>query len=55
MSSAGFTWSPFDNAVHQQVEPDMRSRSMSVVSTGTSLGAALAGAIALALMLGGAS
>ena len=55
MSSAGFAWSPFNNAVHQQVEPDMRSRSLSVVSTGTSLGAALAGAIALALMLGGAS
>ncbi|MDO6670276.1 MFS transporter [Paracoccus sp. 1_MG-2023] len=55
MTSAGFGWSPYNNAVHQQVAEGLRPRSLSIVSTGTSLGAAMAGAVALALMLGGAS
>ena len=55
MSSAGFSWAPFNDAVHDQVEDDLRPASLSAISTGTSLGIAAAGATALALSLGGAS
>ena len=55
MSSAGFSWAPFNNAVHRQVQDELRPRALSFVSTGTSLGIAAAGAIALVLGLGGIS
>ena len=55
MSSAGFSWAPFNDAVHDQVDDDLRPASLSAISTGTSLGIAAAGATALALSLGGAS
>lgn len=55
MSSAGFSWAPFNNAVHRQVDDELRPGALSMVSTGTSLGVAAAGATALALNLGGIS
>lgn len=55
MSSAGFSWAPFNNAVNRQVHDELRPRALSIVSTGTSLGVAAAGATALILSLAGAS
>jgi|SRR6056297_3190294 len=55
MMSAGFSWSPFNNAVHSQVPDAARPAALSIVSTGTSLGVAAAGAIALGLGLSGVS
>lgn len=55
MTSAGFAWSPYNNAVHQEVRDEMRSRSLSIISTGTSLGVAIAGVVALALIYAGVS
>ncbi|MBM9596216.1 MFS transporter [Roseitranquillus sediminis] len=55
MSSAGFAWAPFNNAVHRVVADERRPSALSIVSTGTSLGIAAAGAIALVLGLGGMS
>jgi predicted MFS family arabinose efflux permease len=55
MTSAGFAWSPYNNAVHQEVRDEMRPRSLSIVSTGTSLGVAIAGLVALALIYAGVS
>lgn len=46
-SSAGFSWTPFNNAVHRLVEDRWHEVSLSIVSTGTSLGVAAAGATAL--------
>jgi len=47
MSSAGFAWAPFNNAIHRQVEDRSRPAALSLVSTGTSLGVAAAGAAVL--------
>lgn len=55
MSSAGFTWAPFNNAVNRQLRDDLRPGALSIVSTGTSLGVAAAGLAALVLSLGGLS
>ena len=55
MSSAGFSWTPFNNAVHRTVEDGSRPAALSSVSTGTSLGIAAAGVTALAMSLGGVS
>lgn len=55
MSSAGFSWAPFNNAVHRRVRDELRPAALSIVSTGTSLGVAAAGATALVLSLGGMS
>lgn len=55
MSSAGFSWAPFNNAVHRRVGDAARPGALAVVSTGTSLGVAAAGATALLLDLGGMS
>lgn len=55
MSSAGFSWSPFNNAVHRQVADGSRPTALSWVSTGTSLGIAAAGGAALVMSLGGLS
>lgn len=51
MSSAGLAWTPFNNAVHRHVAEERRSGALSIVSTGTSLGVAAAGATALGLSL----
>lgn len=46
-ASAGFTWTPFSNFVKRQVEADWRPTALSGISTGTSVGVALAGLSAL--------
>lgn len=46
-SSAGWTWSPYNDAVKLGVPPGLRARVLSVVSTGTTLGIAAAGVTAL--------
>jgi len=52
-ASAGFAWTPFNDAVHRKVgEPD-RPAALSRISTGTSLGIAAAGMAALAMVLAG--
>lgn len=49
MSSAGFAWAPFNNAVQHEVRYEARPLALSLISTGTSVGVAAAGAVALAL------
>ncbi|MDE0923062.1 MFS transporter [Aurantimonas coralicida] len=51
-SSAGFSWAPFNNAVHRLVDEARRPATLSMVSTGTSLGVAAAGATALMVSYG---
>ncbi len=46
-SSAGWTWSPFNDTVEEAVPPGLQSRVLSVVSTGTTVGIAAAGFTAL--------
>ncbi|WP_128292474.1 MFS transporter [Afifella aestuarii] len=55
MSSAGFAWTPFNNAVHRTVDDWSRPTALSSVSTGTSLGVAAAGTAALIISISGIS
>ncbi|WP_299814175.1 MFS transporter [uncultured Jannaschia sp.] len=55
MSSAGFTWAPFNDAVHDEIPDGSRAPTLSVISTGTSLGIAAAGLTALGLNAAGLS
>jgi MFS family permease len=55
LSSAGFSWAPFNNAVHRQIRDPYRPEALSAISTGTALGVALAGLLALAMALSGIS
>ena len=48
-SSAGFTWTPFNDAVHRKVSDDDRPGALSWISTGTSLGIAAAAIAAFAV------
>jgi predicted MFS family arabinose efflux permease len=48
-SSAGLCWTPFNDAVERIVPPDAQPGALSVVSTGTTLGVAAAGALAMAV------
>lgn len=52
MSSTGFAWSPFNNAVRRQVTDEASVTALSIISAGTGLGIAAAGATALLLGLG---
>ena len=52
MTSAGFAWSPFNSIVHREVPDDARPAALSIVSTGTSLGIAAAGMIAIIMSAG---
>lgn len=52
MTSAGFAWSPFNAIVNWQVSLGWRAPALSIVSTGTSLGIAAAGATAIGMVLG---
>ncbi len=52
-SSAGFAWTPFNDAVHRKVQDVDRPTALSEISTGTSVGITLAGAVALAMVLSG--
>jgi len=55
MASAGFSWSPFNNIVNRELRDEARPVALSIVSTGTSLGIAAAGATAILLSLNGGS
>ncbi len=50
-SSAGLCWTPYNNAAERIVERERRSRTLSIISTGTTLGMAGAGALALVVAL----
>src|SRR6056297_85143 len=52
-SSAGFTWTPFNDAVHRKVMDGNRPAALSTISTGTSVGIALAALAALAVSQSG--
>ena len=54
-SSAGLAWTPFNDAIHRKVRFEDRPSALSVVSTGTGVGIALAGVAALVVVLGGLS
>jgi predicted MFS family arabinose efflux permease len=54
-SSAGLAWTPFNDAIHRNVRDDARPSALSMVSTGTAVGIALAGLAALLVVLGGLS
>lgn len=54
-SSAGLAWSPFNNAVHRLVSEEDRPAALSMVSTGTGIGVALAGFAAVAMVFEGIS
>ena len=54
-SSAGFAWTPFNDAVHRKVWEVDRPTALSRISTGTSIGIAGAGAAALLMALTGFS
>ena len=53
MTSAGFAWSPFNNIVNRRLPDETRPSALAVISTGTSLGIAAAGATALGVRLTG--
>ncbi len=55
MTSAGFAWSPFNNIVSRRLRDEARPAALSIVSTGTSLGVAAAGAAALLVGASGLS
>ena len=55
MSSAGFSWTPFNNAVHRSVEDGWRPGALSSVSSGTGFGIAVAGIAALVMSMSGLS
>ena len=50
-SSAGWTWAPYNDAAEYAVAPSSRDRVLSVISTGTTFGIAVAGGVALATLL----
>lgn len=54
-SSAGFAWTPFNDAVHRKVCDLDRPTALSRISTGTALGIAAAGLAALPMVLAGVS
>lgn len=47
-SYAGWSWSPYNDAVEREVPSRLRGRVLSAISTGTTFGLAMAGLIALA-------
>jgi predicted MFS family arabinose efflux permease len=53
MTSAGFAWTPFNNIVSRRLPDETRPSALAIISTGTSLGIAAAGATALAVGLSG--
>lgn len=54
-SSAGFAWTPFNDAVHRKVREVDRPTALSAISTGTSVGIVAAGLAALGVVLTGLS
>ena len=53
MTSAGFAWSPFNNIVSRRLPDGARPSALAIISTGTSLGIAAAGATAITVSLTG--
>jgi len=51
-ASAGFCWSPFNDAAERVVPVETRASALSAVSTGTTFGVAVAGALALGVTYG---
>jgi len=51
--SAGFCWSPYNDLAGQTVQERSRARVLSAVSTGTTLGIAMSGLVALSAVVGG--
>ncbi len=51
--SAGFSWSPYNDLAEESVPERSRARVLSAVSTGTTLGIAASGLVALAAVTGG--
>lgn len=47
-TGAGWSWAPYNDAVGRTVPASSRSRTLSIISTGTTLGVAVAGLAALA-------
>ena len=54
-SSAGLSWTPFNQAIHDNVSEAQRASALSTISTGTAVGIALAGGAALAMAIGSLS
>ena len=52
-ASAGFCWTPYNNAAERIAPRDKRARTLSIISTGTTVGVAAAGGLALAVALSG--
>jgi predicted MFS family arabinose efflux permease len=50
--TAGFCWSPYNDLAGWNVRAGVRSRVLSVVSTGTTMGIAVSGLVALAAVVG---
>jgi predicted MFS family arabinose efflux permease len=50
--SAGFCWSPYNDLAGRTVRAESRARVLSAVSTGTTLGIAVSGLVALAAIVG---
>ena len=51
--SAGYAWTPFNDAVHRKVRGVDRPTALSEISTGTSVGIATTGGIAVSMVLFG--
>jgi len=51
MTSAGFAWTPFNNIVNRRLPDETRPSALAIISTGTSLGIAAAGATAIVVGL----
>ena len=54
-TSSGFDWTPFNDAVNRTIRDEDRPSSLSVISTGTSIGIATAGVAALVMQVSGLS
>ncbi|MEQ8602264.1 MAG: MFS transporter [Marivibrio sp.] len=52
-SSAGFCWTPYNNAAERIAPREKRAHTLSVISTGTTVGVAIAGGLALAAAFSG--
>lgn len=46
-TSPGWSWAPFSDAVARMIRPDSRSRTLSIITTGTTFGILMAGPAAL--------
>jgi len=54
-SSAGLAWTPFNDVIHRKLREKDRPTALSMISTGTGIGIALAGLAALIMVIGGLS